>query len=56
MLNLDKKRPFYGYHYRGSTFDCCLPEGIVKAKSQPDIKERMAKSIECLLNEIRPGR
>jgi UTP--glucose-1-phosphate uridylyltransferase len=31
MLKLAKRDSFYGYHYRGQTFDCGSPEGFVEA-------------------------
>jgi len=31
MLKLAKEQPFYGYHYRGNTYDCGSPEGFVEA-------------------------
>ncbi|MFD9902358.1 UTP--glucose-1-phosphate uridylyltransferase GalU [Mesorhizobium sp. UC22_110] len=31
MLKLMNRQSFYGYHYRGRTFDCGSPEGFVEA-------------------------
>ena len=31
MLKLEKTEPFFGYHYRGHTFDCGSPEGFIEA-------------------------
>ncbi|MGF7005553.1 UTP--glucose-1-phosphate uridylyltransferase GalU [Aminobacter sp. BE322] len=61
MLKLEKQQAFYGYHYRGRTFDCGSPEGFVEANvafalSRADINERMAGVIESLLGEMKPGR
>ncbi|MEJ6782347.1 UTP--glucose-1-phosphate uridylyltransferase GalU [Aminobacter sp. Piv2-1] len=61
MLKLEKQQSFYGYHYRGRTFDCGSPEGFVEANvafalSRADINERMADVIESLLGEMKPGR
>ena len=61
MLKLEKTQPFYGYHYRGRTFDCGSPEGFVEANvafalSRTDLNEHMADVIEGLLREMRPQR
>ncbi|WP_274627808.1 UTP--glucose-1-phosphate uridylyltransferase GalU [Arvimicrobium flavum] len=57
MLKLEQ--PFYGYHYRGRTFDCGSPEGFIEANVafalwRPDINRSMADTIEGLLRDIRP--
>ena len=31
MLRLGREQAFYGYHYRGDTYDCGSPEGFVEA-------------------------
>ena len=31
MLKLEKLQPFYGYHYRGRTFDCGSKIGYLQA-------------------------
>jgi UTP--glucose-1-phosphate uridylyltransferase len=31
MLKLKADQPFYGYHFRGETYDCGSPEGFVEA-------------------------
>jgi UTP--glucose-1-phosphate uridylyltransferase len=61
MLKLEKMQSFYGYHYRGRTFDCGSPEGFVEANvafalSRSDINERMAGVIEGLLGEMKSGK
>ncbi|MEO5323452.1 UTP--glucose-1-phosphate uridylyltransferase GalU [Mesorhizobium sp. CC13] len=61
MLKLEKQQSFFGYHYRGRTFDCGSPEGFVEANvafalSRADINERMAGVIESLLGEMKPAR
>ena len=61
MLKLEKRQPFYGYHYQGRTFDCGSPEGFIEANvafalSRSDISGRMAEVIEGLLEEMKPGR
>ena len=47
MLKLEKDQGFYGYHYRGRTFDCGSPEGFVEANvafalARPDLSAKMA--------------
>ncbi len=56
MLKLRERQDFYGYHYRGRTFDCGAPEGFVEANvafalAQPGFSERMAEVIQTLLEE-----
>lgn len=60
MLKLQSKHPFYGYHYRGRTFDCGSPEGFVEANvafalSRRDMKESMRDVIRTLLDEAKPA-
>ena len=59
MLKLEKDQDFYGYHYRGRTFDCGSPEGFVEANvafalARPDLSTRMADAIGSLLDEATP--
>ena len=59
MLKLEKQQDFYGYHYRGRTFDCGSPEGFVEANVafalwRPDMNRTMSGVIEGLLEEIVP--
>ncbi|TIU89307.1 MAG: UTP--glucose-1-phosphate uridylyltransferase GalU [Mesorhizobium sp.] len=59
MLKLEKKQPFYGYHYKGRTFDCGSPEGFVEANVafalwRSDMNASMAGVIRTLLDEVRP--
>lgn len=59
MLKLGKQQPFYGYHYRGRTFDCGSPEGFVEANvafalSRPEMFETMSSVIGKLLDEAAP--
>ncbi|WP_315925368.1 UTP--glucose-1-phosphate uridylyltransferase GalU [Mesorhizobium sp. SP-1A] len=61
MLKLEKKQPFYGYHYKGRTFDCGSPEGFVEANVafalwRSDMNQSMASSIRTLLDEAEPAR
>jgi UTP--glucose-1-phosphate uridylyltransferase len=56
MLKLEKQQGFYGYHYRGRTFDCGSPEGFVEANvafalARPDLSAKMADIISGLLDE-----
>jgi UTP--glucose-1-phosphate uridylyltransferase len=56
MLKLEKEQGFYGYHYRGRTFDCGSPEGIVEANvafalARADFSAKMADVIAGLLDE-----
>jgi UTP--glucose-1-phosphate uridylyltransferase len=59
MLKLEKEQGFYGYHYKGRTFDCGSPEGFVEANvafalARPDLSRSMAEIIEDLLEEAAP--
>jgi UTP--glucose-1-phosphate uridylyltransferase len=60
MLKLEKEQPFFGYHYRGRTFDCGSPEGFVEANVafalwRSDLNRGMADTIEGLLRDIKPA-
>jgi UTP--glucose-1-phosphate uridylyltransferase len=60
MLKLEKQQTFYGYHYRGRTFDCGSPEGFVEANvafalSRRDMNDSMAGMIRTLLDELKPA-
>jgi len=59
MLKLVREQPFYGYHYRGRTFDCGSPEGFIEANVafalwRPDMHARMAETVARLLAETTP--
>jgi UTP--glucose-1-phosphate uridylyltransferase len=59
MLKLEQRQPFYGYHYRGRTFDCGSPEGFIEANVafalwRPDMYETMSGVIGRLLDEMEP--
>jgi UTP--glucose-1-phosphate uridylyltransferase len=59
MLKLMQAQPFYGYHYRGRTFDCGSPEGFIEANVafalwRPDMHDRMAETVRRLLEETTP--
>ena len=56
MLKLEKEQAFYGYHYRGRTFDCGSPEGFVEANvafalAGRTCRDKMAEVIGGLLDE-----
>jgi UTP--glucose-1-phosphate uridylyltransferase len=57
MLRLHEKQPFYGYDFRGRTFDCGSPEGFIEANVafalwRPDMHEQMVDVIEKLLADL----
>lgn len=59
MLKLKRDQPFFGYNYRGRTFDCGSPEGFVEANLafalwRPDMHEYVSHAIEGLANSIKP--
>ena len=59
MLKLEKSQGFYGYHYKGRTFDCGSPEGFVEANvafalARSDLSRSMADVIDDLLEEAAP--
>ena len=58
MLKLASQQPFYGYHFRGRTFDCGSPEGFVEANVafalwRADMRDKLAGVIENLLDEAK---
>jgi UTP--glucose-1-phosphate uridylyltransferase len=60
MLKLQQMQSFYGYHYKGKTFDCGSPEGFVEANvafalSRSDMNESMGSVIRGLLDELKPN-
>ena len=61
MLKLASRQPFYGYHFRGRTFDCGSPEGFVEANVafalwRADMRDKLAGVIENLLDEAKSRR
>ncbi len=59
MLKLMTDQAFYGFHYRGRTFDCGSREGFVEANVafalwRPDIYPNIVKVIEDLLESTKP--
>ena len=58
MLKLAGQQDFFGYHFRGKTFDCGSPEGFVEANvsfalGRDDMRARMTDVIGGLLDEAR---
>ena len=59
MLKLQNEQTFYGYHYKGRTFDCGSPEGFVEANVafalwRSDMNQSMKTTIDRLSREIKP--
>jgi UTP--glucose-1-phosphate uridylyltransferase len=59
MLKLEASQPFYGYHYRGSTYDCGSPEGFVEANiafalARPAMRANVLGMLERLIAELEP--
>jgi UTP--glucose-1-phosphate uridylyltransferase len=57
MLRLGREQKFYGYPYRGRTFDCGSPEGFVQANvafalARDDLRE----AVTALIDELPGGR
>ncbi|BCH30870.1 UTP--glucose-1-phosphate uridylyltransferase [Mesorhizobium sp. L-8-10] len=58
MLKLADSQAFYGYHFKGRTFDCGSPEGFVEANVafalwRSDMRPRLADAIEQLVEETK---
>jgi UTP--glucose-1-phosphate uridylyltransferase len=59
MLTLHQRQAFYGYHFRGRTFDCGSPEGFVEANVafalwRPDMSAEISGTIQRMLTELKP--
>jgi UTP--glucose-1-phosphate uridylyltransferase len=59
MLKLHQQQQFYGYHFRGRTFDCGSPEGFIEANVafalwRPDMSAEISETIQRLLTELKP--
>ncbi|MDQ6433659.1 UTP--glucose-1-phosphate uridylyltransferase GalU [Mesorhizobium sp. LHD-90] len=57
MLKLEKRQPFFGYHYRGSTYDCGSPEGFVEANiafalGRPEMRSGVLAMLERLIADL----
>ncbi len=53
MLELAATQPFYGYHYRGRTFDCGTPAGFIEANiafamRQPELRAHVGRVLKEL--------
>jgi len=53
MLRLARDQGFYGYHYRGSTYDCGSPEGFIEANlafalNRPELRDTVLGIVEKL--------
>lgn len=61
MLALTRDQRFYGYHYRGSTYDCGSPEGFVEANiafalARPDMRAGVLTMLDRLIAGLEPER
>ncbi len=59
MLKLQSSQAFYGYNYKGRTFDCGSPEGFVEANIafglwRPDTHAHVSRAMESLSRSIKP--
>ena len=59
MLKLAEKQPFYGFRFKGRTFDCGSKEGFIKANVafamwQHDLADDLRPQLLELLNDIKP--
>ena len=59
MLKLMNDQDFFGYHFKGRTFDCGSKEGFVEANLafalwRPDLHDHIAMTAEELLRSTRP--
>jgi UTP--glucose-1-phosphate uridylyltransferase len=59
MLKLRQNQRFYGYHFRGRTFDCGAPEGFIAANVafalwRPDMHGPISAAVSGLLAELKP--
>ncbi len=59
MLRLAETEDFYGFHFKGRTFDCGSKEGFIAANVafslwRPDMADNVRHEIEKLLSEVKP--
>ena len=59
MLRLMKDQGFYGYHFRGSTYDCGSPQGFIEANvafalMRADLHADIVPLVTRLVEEIKP--
>jgi UTP--glucose-1-phosphate uridylyltransferase len=60
MLKLKAEQPFYGYHFRGETYDCGSPEGFVEANlafalGHTGLAAKLRPTLEKLLADSATG-
>jgi len=56
MLDLARSEPFYGFHFKGKTFDCGSKRGFIEANvafalSRDDIRDQITAPLAALLKE-----
>lgn len=56
MLKLEAQQDFYGYHYRGKTYDCGSPEGFLEANmafalARPDLHDTVMSLMETMVRD-----
>ncbi len=61
MLKLKDHEDFFGYHYRGRTFDCGSPEGFVEANiafalARPGMRSNVLTILDHLIEAFEPGK
>lgn len=61
MLKLRDREDFFGYHYRGRTFDCGSPEGFVEANiafalARPGMRSNVLTILDHLVEAFEPGK
>ncbi|MBS3650406.1 UTP--glucose-1-phosphate uridylyltransferase GalU [Pseudaminobacter sp. 19-2017] len=61
MLKLVREQPFFGYHYRGSTYDCGSPEGFVEANiafslAHAEMRANVLAMLERQIANLEPAR
>lgn len=59
MLRMAENEDFFGFHYKGLTFDCGSKEGFIAANVafslwRPDMSDNVRREIEKLLGEVKP--
>jgi UTP--glucose-1-phosphate uridylyltransferase len=60
MRTLSRRQPFYGFPFKGRTFDCGSREGFIKANVayamwNREMAGRLRPELEALLREIKPA-
>jgi UTP--glucose-1-phosphate uridylyltransferase len=59
MIRLGKEQTLFGYHYRGSTYDCGSPEGFVEANvafafQQENLRDVVINAVDRLMGKPTP--